>query len=60
MQDRAELAYFLIETLDSTADQATEDALLAELTRRAEDVKNGAAVGIPAAEVLAELHKELS
>ena len=53
--DRAELARFLIESLDEQSDPKAVQAWEAELVRRAEEVRSGRAQGRPAAEVLAEL-----
>ena len=48
---RAELAHFLIESLDGERDDDWEAAWDAELDRRMAEVENGTAVVIPAEEV---------
>ena len=50
---RAELAHFLIESLDGEPDDDWEAAWDAELTRRIESVENGTAVPIAGEEVFA-------
>jgi putative addiction module component (TIGR02574 family) len=48
-QERAELAHFLLDTLDETeADVDVEAAWDAELARRADEIRSGKAVGKPA------------
>jgi putative addiction module component (TIGR02574 family) len=59
-QDRAELAYFLIHSLDEEEDPNWEAAWTAELARRAEEIKSGKAEGEPAEQVIAELRKKYS
>lgn len=49
---RAELAHFLIESLDGERDDDWENVWDAELTRRIEAVENGTAVLEPGDEVL--------
>ena len=48
----AELAHYLLQTLDGGADEDAEAAWDAELARRAEEIVNGTAVGEPAKEVM--------
>ena len=50
---RAELAHFLIESLDGQPDDDWEAAWDSELARRIESVENGTAVPIAGEEVLA-------
>ena len=50
---RAELAHFLIESLDGEPDDDWEAAWDAELTRRIESVENGTSVPIAGDEVFA-------
>lgn len=50
-QDRAELASFPIDSLDPQQDEDVEAAWQAELERRAEEVRSGAAIGEPAESV---------
>jgi putative addiction module component (TIGR02574 family) len=59
-QDRAELAHFLIESLDAEVDEDAEAAWEAELLRRAKAIDSGRAVGLPADQVFAELRKKYS
>lgn len=59
-EDRAELAYFLIHSLDQQADANAEAAWDAELARRAEEIRSGKAVGIPAEQVMKELREKYS
>ena len=58
--DRAELARYLLESLDGPADANAAQAWEAELLRRAEEVRSGRAQGRPAAEAFADLHKRHS
>ena len=55
--DRAELAQFLINSLDSEVDQDAEAAWDRELTRRVAEIHAGRVVGEPADQVLAELRE---
>ena len=59
-QDRAALASFLIRSLDEAEDADAEAAWDAELARRAEDIKSGKAIGIPADQVFADLSEKYS
>lgn len=59
-QDRAELAHFLIGTLDAEVDDDAEAAWAEELTRRAEEIDSGRATGVPADQVFSELRKTYS
>jgi putative addiction module component (TIGR02574 family) len=61
--ERAELAYFLLDTLDecsADADADVEAAWEAELTRRGDEIHRGTAVGKPAEQVFAELRQRHS
>ena len=60
MQERAELAHFLINSLDEGVDADAEAAWDAELARRLEEIRSGNAVGEPADKVFAELRKKYS
>jgi putative addiction module component (TIGR02574 family) len=60
MQERAELAHFLIHSLDEAVDADAEAAWDAELARRMEELRSGNAVGEPADKVFAELRKKYS
>jgi len=60
-QERAELAHFLLDTLDDTkADADIEAAWDAELARRADEIQRATAVGKPADQVFAELRAKYS
>jgi putative addiction module component (TIGR02574 family) len=59
-EDRAELARFLLSSLDEPSDPDVEAAWDAELARRAADIEGGRVVGTPADEVFAELRKKYS
>lgn len=58
--DRAEIAYQLLHSLDGEADPGWEDAWADELDRRTAMIQNGQAVEEPAAEVVAALRKKYS
>ena len=58
MQERAELAHFLIHSLDEDVDADAEAAWDAELARRMEEIRAGKAVGELADTVFAELRKK--
>lgn len=58
VRDRAELAHFLIHSLDDEADADAEAAWDAELARRFEEIQSGKAVGIPAEKVFEDLREE--
>jgi putative addiction module component (TIGR02574 family) len=60
MQERAELAHFLIHSLDEAVDADAEAAWDAELARRMAEIRSGNAVGEPADQVFAELRKKYS
>jgi len=57
-EDRAELAHFLIGSLDPETDEDAEAAWIAELQRRFEDMQSGRVTGVPAEQVFAELRKK--
>jgi putative addiction module component (TIGR02574 family) len=54
--ERAELAYFLLSSLEPEEDGAQE-AWRAEIARRVAEIRGGSAVGRPADVVLAELRE---
>jgi putative addiction module component (TIGR02574 family) len=58
--DRAELAHFLIASLESGSDADAEQAWDAELARRAEQIKSGQAAGEPAEQVFSKLREKHS
>jgi putative addiction module component (TIGR02574 family) len=60
MQERAELAHFLIHSLDEGVDANAEAAWDVELVRRMEEIRSGKTVGEPADKVFAELRKKYS
>lgn len=60
LPERAELAYFLIHSLDEEVDADAEAALDAELAQRMEEIKTGKTVGEPADKVFAELREKYS
>ena len=57
---RAELARFLIETLDQEEDPDAEAAWETEITRRVAEIKSGQEQGVPAEEVFAKLREKYS
>ena len=57
--ERAELAYFLIHSLDDE-EEGVAAAWEAEVARRIEDIDAGRVVGIPAAQVFDELRDKYS
>jgi putative addiction module component (TIGR02574 family) len=59
-QERAELASFLIDSLDAGADEDVEAAWDSELARRMAEVTNGTAAGSPADTVFADLRAKYS
>jgi putative addiction module component (TIGR02574 family) len=58
--ERAELARFLIDSLDEDDDADAEMAWDAELARRMEGIANGTAAGEPADTALADLRAKYS
>lgn len=56
--DRAELAHFLIGSLDDEADADAEAAWDTELERRRQEILSGQAGGVPAEQVFAELREK--
>lgn len=57
---RADLAKFLLESLDEETDPDAAAIWEAELDRRLDEIRSGKVVGIPAREALAELRKKYS
>jgi putative addiction module component (TIGR02574 family) len=55
---RAELAQFLLHTLNGHDDIEDEEAWIAEMDRRAEEIKSGKDVCEPVEKVIAELRKK--
>lgn len=58
--DRAELAYFLIHSLDEEVEQDVEIAWDQELTRRMQEIDAGTASGQPASQVFTTLREKYS
>jgi len=54
--ERAELAYFLLSSLEPEED-GVQEAWRAEVARRVAEIRGGSAVGRPADNVLAELRE---
>ncbi|MFH0826163.1 MAG: addiction module protein [Pseudomonadota bacterium] len=59
-RERAELAHFLIHSLDESMDADAEAAWDAELTRRMGDIRSGGDSGEPAGKVFKELREKYS
>ena len=59
-KERAELAYFLLHSLDDKEDADSEAAWDAELARRESDVKSGNVVCEPVDKVMLELREKHS
>jgi putative addiction module component (TIGR02574 family) len=59
-QERAEIAHFLIQSLDSDVDNEVEAAWDTELTLRLEDIQRGTAIGEPSNQVFSELREKYS
>ncbi len=57
-QERAELAHFLLCSLDQEVDADVDAAWEIELARRVADIQGGKAVGTPADQVFAELRTQ--
>lgn len=60
IKERAELAYFLIHSLDEEVDDDAESAWDVELTRRMQEINSGTASGKPSNQVLTELREKYS
>lgn len=58
--DRAELARFLINSLDTEVDDEVDAAWAAELDRRAGEAQTGLVAGVPAEKVMADLKQKHS
>ncbi len=56
--DRAELAHFLISSLDQGSDSDAEEAWDVELARRVAEIDSGQVAGEPADKVFSELRKK--
>jgi putative addiction module component (TIGR02574 family) len=53
--ERGELAYFLIQSLDPRTDEDAETAWDAELERRETEIRGGGTTGTPAEKVFADI-----
>jgi putative addiction module component (TIGR02574 family) len=60
LKERAELAYFLIHSLDDSIDDDIEAAWDKELTIRLDEINCGTATGEPANKVFSELREKYS
>jgi putative addiction module component (TIGR02574 family) len=58
--ERAELAHFLIESLENGPEEGVEAAWEAELARRSEEILSGKVTGRPAEQVFAEIRARYS
>ncbi|MEA5594270.1 addiction module protein [Rivularia sp. UHCC 0363] len=58
-KERAEIAYFLIHSLDEDVDDNL-DAWDTELTQRLEDINRKTAIGEPSSQVFSELREKYS
>jgi hypothetical protein len=59
-KERADLAYFLLHSLDDEVDCEVEDLWDVVLTRRMQEIEEGTAVGEPANKVFNELRDKYS
>ncbi|MGQ0637566.1 MAG: addiction module protein [Planctomycetaceae bacterium] len=60
VRDRAELALYLIRSLDAEVTRDAEEAWDDEVARRMREIEDGTVVGIPAEIVFSEIRKKLS
>jgi putative addiction module component (TIGR02574 family) len=60
LPERAELAQFLLDSLDDGSDPDAEQAWDAELAQREHEIRTGQAIGKPVDQVIAELRKQYS
>jgi putative addiction module component (TIGR02574 family) len=58
VKDRAELAYFLIHSLDEEVDYDVESAWDIQLTRRMQEINEGTAFGKPSHQVFTDLREK--
>ena len=58
-EDRVELARFLLGTLDEEADTDFQEAWVAELDRRQQEMQRGQVIGVPMEEALSRLREKL-
>jgi len=61
VKDRAELAYYLLHTLDkdSNSESEVQEAWEAEVNRRWAEIENGKVKGIPAEKAIARVREKL-
>ena len=59
-QERAEIAHFLIQSLDGEVENDVEAAWDMELTKRLEDIQSGKATGEPSSQVFSQLREKYS
>ncbi|MDZ7960937.1 MAG: addiction module protein [Aulosira sp. DedQUE10] len=59
-KERAEIAYFLIHSLDDGIDDNLDAAWDKELTQRLEDINHQTAIGEPSSQVFSELREKYS
>lgn len=59
-KERAEIAYFLINSLDEGIDDNLETSWDQELTQRLEDINHKTAMGEPSSQVFSELREKYS
>jgi putative addiction module component (TIGR02574 family) len=57
-EERAELAYAFVCSLEPGEDEGVADAWDAELSRRVAEIRQGTAAGKPAAQLFAELRRQ--
>jgi putative addiction module component (TIGR02574 family) len=60
IQERAEIASFLIHSLDENVDQDIESAWDAEFAQRTQEINSGNVSGEPSDQVFAELRQKYS
>lgn len=59
-KERAELAHFLIHSLNEGTDDDVEAAWNTELSKRLDDIHHGTAIGEPSEQVFSELREKYS
>jgi len=57
-RERADLAYFLVTTLDGPAEEDAEQEVNLEIERRVAEIRGGMAIGRPVEDVLVELREK--
>jgi len=57
-RERADLAYFLLTTLDGPAEEDAEQEVNLEIERRVAEIRGGMAIGRPVEDVLVELREK--